>query len=104
MNFLHIGGGAGDLDPATNYRDGFSEFVKKHKSKDKKIYVVEANPVNIVTLKKSWKKYKSEKYLTSQFLIKKEKRLNFFLVKKMLLIINFFLTILTMLKDTFLTQ
>ena len=35
MNFLHIGGGSGDLDPATNYRDGFSEFVKKHKSKNK---------------------------------------------------------------------
>ena len=33
MNFLHIGGGAGDLDPTTNYRDGFSEFVKTHKSK-----------------------------------------------------------------------
>ena len=56
MNFLHIGGGAGDLDPTTNYRDGFSEFVKNHKSKNKNIYIVEANPSNILTLKKSWKK------------------------------------------------
>ena len=44
MNFLHIGGGAGDLDPTTGFRDGFSEFVKKHKSKNKNIFIVEANP------------------------------------------------------------
>ena len=61
MNFLHIGGGAGDLDPSTSYRDGFSEFVKSHKSKNKNIYIIEANPTNIPTLKKSWKKYKSVK-------------------------------------------
>ena len=78
MNFLHIGGGAGDLDPATNYRDGFSEFVKKHKSKDKKIYVVEANPVNIVTLKKSWKKYKSVKIFNIAISNKKREKVKFF--------------------------
>ena len=27
MNYLHFGGGAGDLDPSTNFRDGFSEFL-----------------------------------------------------------------------------
>ena len=31
MIFFHIGGGAGDLDPSANFRDGFSEFVKNHK-------------------------------------------------------------------------
>ena len=31
MNFVHIGAGAGDLDPAANYRDGFTELVKNHK-------------------------------------------------------------------------
>ena len=36
MNFVHIGAGAGDLDPSSNFRDGFSEYVKKHKSKLKK--------------------------------------------------------------------
>ena len=51
MIFFHIGGGAGDLDPSTNFRDGFSEFVKSHKSKNKKIYIIEANPVNINKLK-----------------------------------------------------
>lgn len=63
MNFIHIGAGAGDLDPSSNFRDGFSEYVKKHKSKLKKIYVVEANPKNISKLKKTWKNYKNIKIL-----------------------------------------
>ncbi len=82
MNFLHIGGGAGDLDPATNYRDGFSEFVKKYKSKDKNIYVVEANPINIATLKKSWKKYKSVKIFNIAISNKKRKKIKFFFSEK----------------------
>lgn len=82
MNFLHIGGGAGDLDPSTNYRDGFSEFVKKHKSRYKKIYVVEANPVNILTLKKSWKKYKFVKIFNIAISNKKRKKIKFFFSEK----------------------
>ena len=59
MNFLHIGAGAGDLDPKTNFRDGFSELVKSFKHKNEnKIFVVEANPVNIKKLKKCWTNYK----------------------------------------------
>ena len=27
MNFLHIGGGAGDLDPTANFKDGFSTLT-----------------------------------------------------------------------------
>jgi len=61
MNFVHIGAGAGDLDPTVNYRDGFSELVKNHKTKIKKVFVAEANPVNIKKLKKCWKNYKSVK-------------------------------------------
>ena len=82
MNFLHIGGGAGDLDPNANYRDGFSEFVKKHKSKVKNIYIVEANPINIKTLKKSWKKYKSVKIFNFAITDKKEKKVKFFFSEK----------------------
>ena len=63
MNFVHIGAGAGDLDPSNNYRDGFTEFVKNHKSKLKKIYVVEANPKNINKLKETWKNYKNKKII-----------------------------------------
>ena len=61
MIFVHIGAGAGDLDHKANYRDGFSELVKNHKTKIKKIFVVEANPVNIKKLKKCWKNYKTVK-------------------------------------------
>ena len=28
MNFVHFGAGAGDLDPSSNFRDGFSEYIK----------------------------------------------------------------------------
>ena len=27
--FMQIGAGAGDLDKRSNYRDGFTEFIKK---------------------------------------------------------------------------
>ena len=63
MNFVHIGGGAGDQDPSSDYRDGFSEYVKNHKCKIKNIFVVEANPKNIKKLKLTWKKYKNIKIL-----------------------------------------
>ena len=61
MNFVHIGAGAGDLDPSSNFRDGFTEFVKNQKNKKYKIYVVEANPKNIKKLKETWKNYKNTK-------------------------------------------
>ena len=79
MNFLHFGGGAGDLDPNTFYRDGFSEFVKAYKSKNKNIFVVEANPTNIPILKKSWKMYKSVKVFNFAITSKKNKKIKFFL-------------------------
>ena len=61
MVFVHLGAGAGDLDPGANFRDGFTEFVKKNKKKNKKIIVVEANPKNIPKLKLTWKSYKNVK-------------------------------------------
>ena len=61
MIFVHIGAGAGDLDPKANYRDGFSELVKNHNAKNKEIFVVEANPVNIKKLETCWKNYKFAK-------------------------------------------
>ncbi len=78
MNFLHIGGGAGDLDPAANFKDGFSEFVKKYKTKNKNIFIVEANPSNILTLKKSWTIYQSVKIFNLAITNKKSKKLKFF--------------------------
>jgi FkbM family methyltransferase len=82
MNFLHIGGGAGDLDPSTGFRDGFSEFVKQHNSKNKNIFIVEANPSNINTLRKSWKKYKSVKIFNFAITSKKKNKINFFFSEK----------------------
>ncbi len=57
MIYLHIGGGVGDMDPSNNFRDGFSEFVKGNSDNRKKIYIIEANPINIKKLKKSWRKF-----------------------------------------------
>ena len=82
MIFLHIGGGAGDLNPSTNFRDGFSEFVKSHKSKNKNIFIIEANPVNINKLKETWKKYKSAKIFNIAISAKTKKQLKFFYSKK----------------------
>lgn len=59
MIFVHIGAGVGDLDPSTNFRDGFSEFVKKNKDEEKKIFIVEANPKNIEKLKTCWQNFKN---------------------------------------------
>jgi len=82
MIFLHIGGGAGDLNPSTNFRDGFSEFVKSHKSKNKNIFIIEANPVNINKLKETWKKYKSAKIFNIAISAKTKKQLKFFYSEK----------------------
>src|SRR6056300_502972 len=82
MNFLHIGGGAGDLDPSANFRDGFSEFVKKYRVKKKNIFIVEANPSNISTLKKSWAKYKSVRIFNFAISNKRTKKIKFFFSEK----------------------
>jgi hypothetical protein len=29
MLYIHMGAGAGDLDPKANFRCGFTEFIKK---------------------------------------------------------------------------
>tara|TARA_Y100000294_G_C8537221_1_gene329595 strand:- start:291 stop:917 length:627 start_codon:yes stop_codon:yes gene_type:complete len=63
MIFVHIGAGAGDQDPFSNFRDGFSEYVKNHESKIKKIFVIEPNPKNIEKLKKTWENYNDTEFL-----------------------------------------
>jgi hypothetical protein len=57
--FVQVGAGAGDLDKRANYRDGFTEFIKKlSRDRIKKIILVEPNPLNISLLKECWKDYK----------------------------------------------
>jgi len=56
--FIQIGAGAGDLDKRADYRDGFTEFIKKlPRNRIKKIILVEPNPLNIPLLKECWKNY-----------------------------------------------
>ena len=59
MIFVHVGAGTGDLAPSSNFRDGFTEYVKNINFSEKKIYVVEANPKNLEKLKDCWKNYKN---------------------------------------------
>tara|TARA_Y100000590_G_scaffold223804_1_gene253176 strand:- start:1163 stop:1879 length:717 start_codon:yes stop_codon:yes gene_type:complete len=65
MIFIQLGAGAGDQDPRRNYRDGFSEFVKKNDVIEKKIVLVEANPNNIKKLKQSWESFNNTKIINS---------------------------------------
>jgi FkbM family methyltransferase len=54
--FIQIGAGAGDLDE--KFPDGFTNYVKSlDKNSIEKIFLVEANPLNIKKLKECWKEY-----------------------------------------------
>lgn len=56
--FVMIGAGAGDLDPITKGRDGFTEFIKNlPRDRIKKLILVEPNPINIPLLRECWKEY-----------------------------------------------
>jgi len=56
--YIQIGAGAGDQDARANFRDGFTEFVKRrHPGQVSRIVLVEPNPFNIEALKRCWKDY-----------------------------------------------
>ena len=58
--YIQLGAGAGDEDRGTNFRDGFTEYIKQKKIKpEDKIILVEANKLNISLLKKCWKDFKN---------------------------------------------
>lgn len=60
-NYIQIGAGAGDLDARVEYRDGFTELVKKiDRAEIGKIVLVEPNPINIPYLCKCWEHYRAE--------------------------------------------
>lgn len=73
MIYVHIGAGVGDQDPGANFRDGFTEFVKKSNDLNKEIIVVEANPSNISKLKIAWKDYSNVKIFNFAVSTKKNK-------------------------------
>ena len=53
--FLQIGAGAGDRDPRTNFKDGFTNYVKRvgPTARDR-VILVEPNPGNVHRLKECW--------------------------------------------------
>jgi hypothetical protein len=79
MLYIHMGAGAGDLDPKANFRCGFTEFIKKNYKKNDIILAVEANKLNIKKLKKCWENYPKTKILNlaivGNYLNKKKKTL-----------------------------
>jgi FkbM family methyltransferase len=57
-SYIQIGAGAGDQDARADFRDGFTEFVKRRPPNQiAKIILVEPNPFNIEALKRCWKDY-----------------------------------------------
>jgi FkbM family methyltransferase len=53
--YIQIGAGAGDKDARANFRDGFSEHVKRCCDRQSdQVVLVEPNPVNISKLRECW--------------------------------------------------
>ena len=47
--YIQIGSGAGDMDSNLNFKDGFTDFIKKKRlEKNDKILLVEANPLILI--------------------------------------------------------
>lgn len=63
MIFLHLGGGAGDLDERSNYQCGFTKFIKENIQNEDKAFIIEANSKNIQKLSKCWQKFPNVKIL-----------------------------------------
>lgn len=62
--FMQIGAGAGDQDARSNFRDGFTEYVKSVSPQlIERIILVEPNPSNIQALKRCWKDYPQAEFV-----------------------------------------
>ncbi len=60
--YIQIGSGAGDMDSSSNFKDGFTDFIKKKRlDKNDKILLVEANPLIINKLDRCWKDFPNAK-------------------------------------------
>jgi FkbM family methyltransferase len=56
--FIQVGAGAGDRDSRANYRDGFTEIIKRARLSDShRILLVEPNPFNLDKLRESWNEF-----------------------------------------------
>ena len=78
MIYLHLGAGAGDLDERANFRCGFTELIKSKFNEGDKIYIIEANPINIKKLRETYKDYIDTKIFNIGISEKNEKELKFY--------------------------
>ena len=76
--FIHLGAGAGDLDSGSNFNCGFTKFVKKNYFVGDKIVCLEANPLNIENLKKTYLQYKDVEIYNLAISLDDKKKIKFF--------------------------
>ena len=76
--FIHLGGGAGDLDSRVDFRCGFTELIKREISKDDQAVIVEANPKNIDKLKSCYQNYENVNVLNLAITYENSKECEFF--------------------------
>ena len=76
--FVHLGGGAGDLDSRVDFRCGFTELIKREISKDDQAFIVEANPKNIDKLKSCYRNYENVNVLNLAINYENSKECEFF--------------------------
>ena len=76
--FVHLGGGAGDLDSRVDFRCGFTELIKREISKYDQAFIVEANPKNIDKLKSCYQNYENVNVLNLAITYENSKECEFF--------------------------
>ena len=79
--FVHLGGGAGDLDSRADFRCGFTEMIKSEIAKNDQAFIVEANPKNIDKLKSCYKNYENVNVLNFAITYESSKECEFFLTE-----------------------
>ena len=76
--FVHLGGGAGDLDYRVDFRCGFTELIKREIVNDDQAFIVEANPKNIDKLQSCYKNYENVNVLNFALTYEESKECEFF--------------------------
>lgn len=79
--YVQVGAGAGDKDSRANFRDGFTEYIKKlDKSLIGRILLIEPNPINIPFLRECWEDYPQAEFFNIGICLKVslEKFINFY--------------------------
>lgn len=65
--FIQIGAGAGDQDERSNYKNGFTNFIKKNiRNRNNKVLIIEANPLNLDKLRLCWRDFPNSNFTILQ--------------------------------------